>query len=187
MEKEFLTERDDIFVIRGFFDDEACQRHIEKCESLGFGEATVNTSVGAIVNTKMRSNERVIVDDIPAAFNLWEKFKLFIPDAYGVNERFRYYRYEPGQYFDWHFDAPYQRNARERSKLTLMIYLNDDFTGGTTDFVFQAGVIREDDPVFQVKPEKGMAFLFTHNVLHRGAKVLSGKKYVLRSDVMYKG
>jgi prolyl 4-hydroxylase len=30
-----------------------------------------------------------------------------------------------------------------------------------------------------------MALLFDHHLLHEGAAVMSGRKYVLRSDVMY--
>ncbi len=35
-----------------------------------------------------------------------------------------------------------------------------------------------------VVPRRGMALLFRHHLLHEGATVTSGRKYVLRSDVM---
>ena len=60
------------------------------------------------------------------------------------------------------------------SRLTLLVYLNDGFTGGDTDF-------RE----FRVKPEAGAALLFVHDTWHEGAAIEAGTKYVLRSDVMY--
>lgn len=184
MEKTLLTERDDIFTIKGFFSDAMCSEYIKKCEDIGFDGPTVNTFAGPIVNKDMRSNKRVIVDDWESSGFLFECIREFLPGKpRAINERFRYYRYEPGQLFDWHFDHPFER-GRESSRLTLMVYLNDDFTGGTTDFIFGSGVIREDE-IMTVKPEKGMALVFTHNVLHRGAEVLTGKKYVLRSDVMY--
>jgi hypothetical protein len=31
-----------------------------------------------------------------------------------------------------------------------------------------------------------MALVFVHRILHRGAPVTTGRKYVLRSDVMYR-
>jgi len=37
-----------------------------------------------------------------------------------------------------------------------------------------------------IKPETGMALIFKHELLHEGAKVTAGLKYVLRSDVMYR-
>ena len=36
-----------------------------------------------------------------------------------------------------------------------------------------------------VKPETGMTLVFNHTLFHEGSEVSSGKKYVLRSDVMF--
>jgi hypothetical protein len=52
--------------------------------------------------------------------------------------------------------------------------LNDDFDGGETLF--------ED---VTIEPERGMALIFAHGYLHEGGEVLAGRKYVLRTDVMY--
>ena len=48
----------------------------------------------------------------------------------GANERFRCYRYKPGQKFAAHYDGAFERDETERSLLTFMVYLNDDFEGG---------------------------------------------------------
>jgi hypothetical protein len=82
-------------------------------------------------------------------------------------------RFPPGQRFKMHKDGPWHEDGLT-SRLTLLVYLNDDFTGGDTDF-------RE----FRVKPEPGAALLFIHDTWHEGAAVESGTKYVLRSDVLY--
>jgi prolyl 4-hydroxylase len=37
-----------------------------------------------------------------------------------------------------------------------------------------------------VQPKEGMALAFMHSIWHEGAVVRNGKKYVLRTDVMYK-
>ena len=42
-----------------------------------------------------------------------------------MNERLRFYRYDIGQQFDWHYDGYFERDNGERSYLTLMVYLND--------------------------------------------------------------
>jgi prolyl 4-hydroxylase len=57
-----------------------------------------------------------------------------------------------------------------------MIYLNEDFAGGETTF-----------PEWDVciTPKTGMMLLFRHELLHAGEAVTRGRKYVLRSDVMY--
>lgn len=187
MKKELLTERDDIFVIRNFFSEEECNAQIAKCEAVGFGEAPVNAYGAPVINKKMRNNERVMVDDLDEAAMIWSRLKEFVPaerEPLGLNERLRYYRYEAGQFFDWHFDGEFRR-GREVSRLTLMVYLNGDCQGGQTEFSFAAGVFREGDPVIQVVPERGMALVFPHTILHRGAPVTAGQKYVLRSDVMF--
>ena len=66
-----------------------------------------------------------------------------------------------------------------------MVYLNDDFEDGTTSFsVNEIGVA--PDGVLRVTPKKGMALLFHHPVVHRGDPVTARRKYVLRTDVMYR-
>jgi hypothetical protein len=62
----------------------------------------------------------------------------------------------------------------------MMFYLNEDCEGGTTDFMFVA------DDELHVVPQTGMGLVFSHPLYHRGAPVISGKKYVLRTDVMYR-
>ena len=62
-----------------------------------------------------------------------------------------------------------------------MIYLNEDFDGGETNFYFLS-----QEPVLSVRPVRGQALVFAHWKLHEGAEVLRGRKYVLRTDVMYR-
>ena len=72
-----------------------------------------------------------------------------------------------------HKDGPWLEDGL-RSELTLLVYLNEDFQGGATDF-----------RGFQIQPRTGDALLFVHDTWHEGAVLVSGCKYVLRSDVMY--
>jgi hypothetical protein len=68
-----------------------------------------------------------------------------------------------------------------------MVYLNGGCEGGETEFdlgtVFVSG---EGDRVLRVAPEPGKALLFHHKIFHRGSPVAAGRKYVLRTDVMYR-
>src|SRR5437764_12701071 len=93
----------------------------------------------------------------------------------GLNERFRGYRYSKGQRFAPHFDGAFVRNPSERSEVTVLVYLNDNFTGGATSFC---------DWDIEVQPRRGQVLLFQHLVRHEGRSIVSGTKYVLRSDVM---
>jgi len=95
----------------------------------------------------------------------------------GANERFRCYRYDIDQRFAPHYDGAFIRNDTERSHLTFMVYLNEGFGGGATEF---------HDFGITVVPKTGMALLFQHFLLHEGCFVTSGLKYALRTDVMYR-
>ena len=53
----------------------------------------------------------------------------------GANPRLRLYRYQPGQRHGTHWDTEVElEGGRVRSRLTLVLYLNDDFSGGQTRF-----------------------------------------------------
>jgi hypothetical protein len=176
-----------LFLIRDFLTPEECTRSIEFSEGRGYEDAPITTSGEAVLRKDIRDNMRVMVDDPGLAGRLFERAKPFLPSRidgwslHGMNERFRYYRYEAGQTFRPHYDGSYCRNAAEESQLTFMVYLNDEFTGGTTEFYHD-----DEAPKASVTPKRGMALVFVHQQLHEGAAVTSGRKYVLRTDVMYR-
>jgi predicted 2-oxoglutarate/Fe(II)-dependent dioxygenase YbiX len=171
---------DEIFTVAGILSSAECDSFVAFSESCGFGDAPIETSFGPIMRKDVRNNARVMVDLPGLAHLLWERAGIYVPNslaghqAVGVNERFRFYRYDPGQTFRWHRDGYFERPSGERSRLTLMVYLNEDFDGGETRFV---------DTV--IKPTRGMALFFVHHLLHEGAEVTRGRKYVMRTDVMY--
>lgn len=170
----------DIYTVDNFFSPEDCQFWINFCEGEGFEDAAVNIGGRQIINKSIRNNERFILDDQDFADVLWEKSKPFVvmedgpTVAIGLNERFRFYKYQPGHRFKPHYDGSYIRKPNEYSKFTYMIYLNDEMEGGETKF---RGL--------EIKPKTGTLLLFAHNLYHEGAEVTAGLKYVLRSDVMY--
>lgn len=159
-----------------------CAGLVDRIESLGPAAAPVSTARGMVMMPDVRNNTRVIVDDVGLATLLFERLAAVIPPvlagmrAVGANERFRCYRYAPGQRFAPHYDGSFARSERERSLLTLMVYLNEDFAGGETAF---------HDFGVAARPRTGMALLFQHQLLHEGCVIERGAKYVLRSDVMY--
>ncbi len=190
MEKTLVEGREDVFTLRGVLTPEECADDIARSEAVGYGDAPINTFAGPVVNKRMRNNERVMVDCHATAAALWGRLKPFVPErrgswvAVGLNERLRYYRYDPGQLFDWHFDGHYERTPSERSALTVLLYLSGGFAGGATEFDFLDP--SRADRVTEVVPEAGTALVFEHRILHRGAPVTAGRKYVLRTDVMYR-
>ena len=185
MHRESVCD-DSLFVIQDFFTAEECIRSIEVSERRGYEDAPITTPVGFVMNKEVRDNTRVMVDDPDLAKRLFERAKPFLPvrmgswNLLGINERFRYYRYDVGQTFRQHYDGSFCRHPGEESQLTFMVYLNDDFSGGRTGFYDADGV-----PGANVRPKRGMALVFRHAQLHEGAPVAQGRKYVLRTDVMY--
>lgn len=169
-----------IFTIRGFLSAEECASFIETSEARGYGEAGIRVDDEEQILKEVRNNDRVIRDDPGLARSLFDRARPALPPEIegwqlaGLNERFRFYRYAGGQLFDWHLDGTVAPGDGRESFLTFMVYLNEDFEGGRTEFGWEA-----------VAPAMGMALVFPHRRRHRGAVVSSGRKYVLRTDVMY--
>lgn len=182
---EILDDR--IRTVSGAFSPEECADLVRRAEAIGFHEAPITTSMGFVMAPEVRNNTRVILDDPRLAASLWDRLGPTVPrrvrqcTAVGLNERFRFYRYAPGQYFAWHYDGSYHRSADELSLVTLMVYLDDGFEGGTTDFD-----LPELSDTIHVMPSCGSVLLFQHRLRHQGAPVVRGVKRVLRTDVMYR-
>jgi hypothetical protein len=178
-----------IFELPNFVSDDRCDLWIADIEGEGFEQALINGVNGATRRPDIRNNDRLIRDDPATASAIWKKLHPFVSQSFcnrhvvGLNEKFRFYRYGVGQKFDWHRDGYFERDNGERSLFTFMIYLSDDFDGGGTSFADNG--FSGSFPDFCVTPKKGSALLFYHPIAHRGDPVVAGRKYVLRSDVMY--
>lgn len=74
-----------------------------------------------------------------------------------------------------------------QSRLTFMVYLNDAaFSGGETlFFAGRAAALSGRDATLCLRPRQGSLIVFDHGLWHAGARVGSGHKYVMRSDLMY--
>lgn len=178
-------ERHDVttgaFTLAGALTSQETDALIALAEGRGFDTAPVSTLRGPVHMPDVRNNTRVMFNAPDLATHLWERLAPWLPptfeggwEAIGLNERLRFYRYDPGQRFNLHRDGHFARSADERSFLTLLLYLNGDFVGGQTRFLNA-----------EVQPSRGDALVFEHHLLHEGAPVVAGRKYVLRSDVMY--
>lgn len=170
-----------------------CERILADLDHAQWLDATVNSHTGRVVDKRLRDSRTAVVRDPRLGAELFERIVPHVPStmmmedpraeqrvivaAHAVFLPLRVYRYDPGQQFGLHQDQSYTGPDGTRSLLTLMVYLNDDFEGGETDFPEQDRCI---------KPQRGHALWFQHMVLHAGRRVTSGCKYVLRSDVLYR-
>ncbi|KAI1457814.1 hypothetical protein F4805DRAFT_474905 [Annulohypoxylon moriforme] len=106
-----------------------------------------------------------------------------------LNEKLRFLKYGPRQYFKPHCDGHFTDEDGAQSFLTLHLYLNgggdqDMVEGGATRFA-----VDFEDPEagkLDVNPKAGSLVIFQQrDMYHEGATVTKGTKYTMRADVMY--
>ena len=196
-------------VVRHVFSPEECQQIISHSETQGTYEAAlVNVGGGQQISAlDYRNSSRAIIDDATASLEIWKRIKDVVDltavggsedwRPVGLNERLRYLRYDAGQYFKPHMDGCYEcPQTGRRSFVTLQLYLNNglgvDFTGGATTFISDELALNDPPQSMRSKeiftpcnPEAGMVLVFQHRLYHEGTAVDSGRKYAIRTDVMY--
>jgi len=139
MKKEILGYH--ISAMDNFLSEEDCARYINMSEEKGYEKAGVNTEKGTVIVETVRSNNRILFKDEQMAGDIWGKIQDHVPArignsyAIGLNELFRFYKYEPGQQFRRHTDESFIRNESEASYYTLLIYLNEDYEGGRQSLI----------------------------------------------------
>ena len=184
-----LSETPIVFTIDQKITDEVCNQILSIIDPEDFVLAPITIGKDEfLVDTNYRNNTRVIIDNTILSNNLYSLLKNYLPEYHegwvldGLNSRFRYYRYRSEHKFEKHFDGRYRENLDRESRLTLLIYLEDNCTGGETSFF----TTPDESLRFSVNPKKGQVLVFDHHQLHSGEPVHTGTKTVLRTDVMYK-
>jgi len=171
--------------IPGLYTPAECRALIALAESVGFAPAPIDPDFHGPQGFQAREgrdNHRAALHDEAIAAAIWTRARRHVPaalqgrTALGLNERLRFYRYDKGQSFAAHTDGYHRRDDGAQSLLTFMLYLNDGFEGGET--VFEA-------TAQSVRPVTGTALVFAHQLWHAGRPITQGRKYVLRTDVMY--
>ncbi|MBL8812798.1 MAG: 2OG-Fe(II) oxygenase [Planctomycetaceae bacterium] len=181
----------DIFTVSNVFAPEECRSLISRAEDSGFVAASVRTSQGRQMMTQLRNNDRIELNDPELSAELWNRIAPFLPilDGHyptGVDDQLRFYRYTASQQFKRHKDGVVTNDRGETSRLSYLVYLNDDCEGGETAFrEFRNSNGTPEKVEYIVSPSTGTALLFRHERWHEGCPVTSGIKYVLRTDVFY--
>jgi len=185
---------DGIFTISGLFTADECDVLIKRGEDLGYEAAGVRTADGPKMMAKIRNNDRAEFTDKAFADDVWHRVEAFVPPlldgvrATGLFPDFRFYRYDRGQRFKRHIDGAVDMPNGDRSKLTLLIYLNEGYIGGDTIFStyeFIDGVATVHSK--RITAQTGLVLIFRHELKHEGEELVDGRKYVLRTDVLYEG
>ena len=189
-----------------------CARLVTLTESLGY---LADAAVSLPRSIRHNHNATWVADDRSIDI-IWQRCQAqFRGDedfegkrALGINARFRFYRYQQGDYFAPHSDGSWPgsrvidgelvTNAFDDrwSQLTLLLFLSDDYVGGATQFY-----VDSDDPArparglegaqkIELRTPLGAALCFPHGMhplhcLHSSQAIQSGVKYIIRSDVLF--
>ena len=189
-----------------------CERLIRLSTELGYHQ-----DAAIALPREIRHNENVVwlADELTIEL-LWSRIEGAINQdvlayggkrAVGINPRWRFYRYQRGDFFKLHKDgscsssrlvgAEMQQDlSGGMSQMSLLLLLNDDFEGGATRFLVNA-----DDPAvppryynrtkeIEVRTPRGAALCFPHGehplqCSHSGDVILDGCKYIIRTDVFF--
>jgi hypothetical protein len=192
---------------------EECLRFIELTESLDY---LPDAAVSLPRSVRHNHNVTWVVDEQTDGI-IWRRCADFATDErgffdnkkpLGLNARFRFYRYEPGDFFKPHTDGawPGSRVIDRQliadaypdrfSQMTVLLFLSDDFEGGDTQFWVDKNdssrPARSQDQVewVNVRTPAGGALCFPHGThplhcLHSSEEILSGVKYIIRTDMLF--
>jgi hypothetical protein len=190
-----------------------CERIVELSESLGYlADAAVS------LPRAIRHNDSFtwVVDDITNDI-IWQRCHSLLQDSHefnagkralGINSRFRFYRYGPGDFFAPHTDGSWPGSRvidgelfdnayNDRwSQLSFLLFLTEDYEGGATHFYvspenYLTPARHPDDAiVIHVRTPVGGALCFPHGVhplhcMHASQEITSGTKYIIRSDILF--
>lgn len=123
---------------------------------------------------------------------IWNRMRCCLPDTYkdqhgdvwefvGVTKYVMYSMIEPGQSFPIHTDTGAEYSADGESKFTVLIYLNEDFEGGNTQFYD-----RDFRMTCSIKPEAGKLLAFDIDLFHAGMPVENGSKLWIGTELVCK-
>ena len=197
------------FQLLNVLSKDECQRFVDITESLGY---LPDAPVSLPRNVRHNDNVTMVVDETTDSI-IWQRVAPFfaLGDDYfsgkkpiGLNARFRLYRYGEGDFFKPHTDGawPGSRVINHKlitqayddrwSQMTFLIFLTEDFEGGETQFFIRKSSAQPDHAFNKVKlrTPQGGVLVFPHGVhpmhsLHSSEPILSGTKYIIRTDVLF--
>jgi hypothetical protein len=193
---------------------EECQGLINATESMGYTE---DAAVSLGRNIRHNMNISCIVDTTTERL-IWSRIAAFISEEstpsftgkipLGLNQRFRFYRYEKDDYFAIHTDGAWPGSkiinqkpvtdafADRYSLYTFLIFLSEQFSGGETQFLVdksdstRPARTPNNAQIKGVRTPVGGVLCFPHGThpLHclHGSKIITeGVKYIIRSDLLF--
>lgn len=184
-----------------------------ECSSLIQNVEAVGLTAPQLFDKSIRDCQRRHTLDIAMSEEIMPRLRPFLPEVMIVDSvrwklsrlthHWRYVKYVKGGKFAPHWDGAKLLPNYKMTMLTVQVYLNDDFEGGSTrfymdyqaeqksshDIAYGSGQVAiTSDPTHAVIPRVGSVLVFDHasrSVLHDGQPVECGVKYIMRCDVLY--
>jgi predicted 2-oxoglutarate/Fe(II)-dependent dioxygenase YbiX len=173
MEKQFGTR---IYQIFNAVSPSVCRDYVQQGDRAGWNPTNVSE-----LNPLFSRSQAYINIDVQALFAaIQHTVPSRLDDMVIVSlaeQRTACMRYSEGEYFGLHTDSPFVAQDGAITKLSLVLYLNDDYKGGETVF---------PDLALEIKPEVGKILLFPPNLRHMSKPISLGAKYIVRSEVLYR-
>jgi len=207
-----LAEVPGAFQLLNVLSPDEADAFVEIADRLGFHE---DAPVSLARDVRHNLNLNWVVSAAIDA-RLWERCMELVSEkvdghgrsATGLNARFRFYRYDQGDFFKPHSDGSWTGSRVINGKLvadaypgqlsqyTYLLFLNDGYEGGRTQFL-----VRKSDPtgpaashndinLVEIRTPKGAALCFPHgfhplHCIHSSEPIASGQKYIIRSDILF--
>jgi len=168
-----------VLEIDNVLSENECDALIDYCKANTMTQSEVVSEKGNLIEDEHRKSKTMWIDDTEhhVAMKMAHKSSILTKYSRDYQEKLQVVCYEPEGKFDAHYDNDYNTEVATRC-CTLLVYLNDDYEGGETEFV-KIGVT--------IRPKKGKGILFwslddnhkiIENSMHRGNTVKHGNKWI---------
>jgi prolyl 4-hydroxylase len=178
-DNESLSRSPDIRLFPGLFSPMECHYLIHRSQPLLHPSVVIDPRTGGQMLNPVRtshSSHYPLLAESPGVHALCRRLAAASGSLVEQGEPLQVLRYSPGQEYRPHFDAI--ANEANQRVLTFLVYLNDDYEGGETEFLASG---------LKVKGRKGDGLLFRNaddtgvpdaHSRHAGLPVLKGEKYL---------
>lgn len=167
----YKIENKKILVCENIFSDEFCNEYIDAIHKKILG----GENAQYINYPRATIDKYVCKKTVGNIFELIKKFTKLLDFDIFPNDVVFTSRYNTGGEVGIHLDEKFNRN----SKYTVLIYLNDNYSGGVTEFYDNKFVKQLD-----VIPKKGNCVIFDIDLYHSGSIVSNGEKYIMSIDLL---
>lgn len=201
------------FVLRGVLTRHECAQLVAVSEAMGYSkdEPERKSASAQAASAQDGIDNCCWLADDSVMSHVWARVRDALPASLfgcpvaGINARWRLFRYAPGAVYRPHVDGAWPgsglgpdgqyvydafKDSPRRSKLTFLVYLNDDIQGGHTVFYTPSPSVVGGLDARGVAPSAGCVLCFPHgdtpgSLVHEGSAVHAGLKYVIRTEVLF--